>query len=312
MKLYEMLINEEELMLGVNAISLVENPAIESDFVALSDKKKVLMASVNNEKRILMGAALIPDKPIYRNQDGEEFYIYFSKDTVRKAAEMFFKNHNQQNATLEHAEAINGLTVFESWIVESEEHDKSRAYGLELPVGTWAVTMKVDDDDIWNNYVKNKRVFGFSIEGQFASALAKSTYDADLNVQLSEEDLYDLDIMVALEDVRELMMKEYNVELETYNDYPEAAVNNAKRAIKWKEENGSSCGTNVGWTRAAQLANKEKLSRSTIARMASFKRHQQNKNVPYSEGCGGIMWDAWGGDAGINWAIKKLTQLNNK
>ena len=99
---------------------------------------------------------------------------------------------------------------------------------------------------------------------------------------------------------------------ETYNDYPEAATNNAKRALKYKEENGSTCGTPVGWTRARQLANREPLSRDTIARMASFKRHQQNKDVPYDEGCGGIMWDAWGGDAGINWAITKLQAIDNK
>ena len=102
--------------------------------------------------------------------------------------------------------------------------------------------------------------------------------------------------------------KDYYAE-ETYNDYPEAATNNAKRAIKYKEENGSSCGTIVGWTRARQLANRESLTRRTIARMASFKRHQQHKDVPYDEGCGGIMWDAWGGDAGVNWAIRKLEQI---
>ena len=96
----------------------------------------------------------------------------------------------------------------------------------------------------------------------------------------------------------------------TYNDYPEAASNNAKRAIKYKEENGSSCGTNIGWIRAGQLARKENISRDVIARMASFKRHQQHKDVPYSEGCGGIMWDAWGGDAGIEWAIRKLEQID--
>jgi hypothetical protein len=105
--------------------------------------------------------------------------------------------------------------------------------------------------------------------------------------------------------------KDYYAE-ETYNDYPQAATNNAKRAIKYKEENGSNCGTSVGWTRARQLANREKLSRDTIARMASFKRHQQHKDVPYDEGCGGIMWDAWGGDAGVNWAIKKLEQIDKK
>ena len=112
---------------------------------------------------------------------------------------------------------------------------------------------------------------------------------------------------LAQEGEKSLELKE-----ETYNDYPEAATNNAKRALKWKEENGSDCGTPVGWTRANQLANREKLSRDTIARMASFKRHQQYKDVPYEEGCGGLMWDAWGGDAGINWAIRKLEQIDNR
>jgi uncharacterized protein (DUF433 family) len=99
---------------------------------------------------------------------------------------------------------------------------------------------------------------------------------------------------------------------ESYNDYPEAATNNAKRALAYAEKNGwGSCGTPVGKARANQLANKEPISRDTIARMASFKRHQQNKDVPYSEGCGGLMWDAWGGTDGIEWAIRKLDQIDN-
>ena len=104
--------------------------------------------------------------------------------------------------------------------------------------------------------------------------------------------------------------KDYYAE-ETYDDYPQAASTNAKRAIKYKEEEGSSCGTIVGWTRARQIANREKLTRRTIARVASFKRHQQHKDVPYDEGCGGIMWDAWGGSEMIEWAIKKLDQIDN-
>jgi hypothetical protein len=100
---------------------------------------------------------------------------------------------------------------------------------------------------------------------------------------------------------------------ETYNDYPESATNNAKRALKWAEENGwGECGTAVGKARANQLANKENISRDTIARMASFKRQQQNKDVPYSEGCGGLMWDAWGGTSGIEWASNKLKQIDKK
>jgi len=107
-------------------------------------------------------------------------------------------------------------------------------------------------------------------------------------------------------------LEEISIELESYNDYPESATNNAKRARKWKKENGSDCGTRVGWTRSSQLANRENISRDTIARMASFKRHQQHKDVPYSEGCGGLMWDAWGGTSGIEWAINKLKQIDKK
>ena len=113
------------------------------------------------------------------------------------------------------------------------------------------------------------------------------------------------------EDILE-KLEAISIELESYSDYPQAASNNAKRARKYKEENGSTCGTRVGWTRSAQLADRKPISRDTIARMASFKRHQQHKDVPYSEGCGGLMWDAWGGSAGVNWAISKLKELDKK
>ena len=116
---------------------------------------------------------------------------------------------------------------------------------------------------------------------------------------------------ISYDDVVE-QIEAISIRFESYSDYPQAATNNAKRAIKWKKENGSSCGTKVGWTRANQLANRKPISRDTIARMASFKRHQQNKDVPYSEGCGGIMWDAWGGSSGVNWAISKLKQIDNE
>lgn len=106
------------------------------------------------------------------------------------------------------------------------------------------------------------------------------------------------------------MAEAVSIKMASYNDYPQSATNNAKRARKWKEENGSDCGTRVGWTRSSQLADRKPISRDTIARMASFKRHQQNKDVPYSEGCGGLMWDAWGGTSGIEWAIRKLKQID--
>jgi len=100
---------------------------------------------------------------------------------------------------------------------------------------------------------------------------------------------------------------------ESWNDYPRAASDNACRAIKWAEENGwGSCGTNVGKQRAHQLCNREKISIETIARMSAFQRHRRNKDTPYDEGCGGLMWDAWGGDEGIKWAQRKLRLLDRQ
>ena len=108
-------------------------------------------------------------------------------------------------------------------------------------------------------------------------------------------------------------LDEISIKLESYTDYPQSATNNAKRALKWVEENGwGSCGEATGKRRAHQIANREPLSRDTVARMASFKRHQQHKDVPYSKGCGGLMWDSWGGSSGINWAINKLKQIDKK
>ena len=108
-------------------------------------------------------------------------------------------------------------------------------------------------------------------------------------------------------------LDEISIKLESYTDYPQSATNNAKRALKWVEKNGwGSCGEATGKRRAHQIANREPLSRDTIARMASFKRHQQHKDVPYSQGCGGLMWDAWGGSSGIRWAQNKLKQIDKK
>lgn len=128
---------------------------------------------------------------------------------------------------------------------------------------------------------------------------------------MATEALLDSDGLPVLKPRTPPYLKE--LKAKTYNDYPQAATNNAKRALKWAEENGwGSCGTPVGKARARQLANREPLSRDTIARMASFKRHQQHSDVPYDEGCGGLMWDAWGGTAGIEWAIRKLKEIDSE
>lgn len=100
---------------------------------------------------------------------------------------------------------------------------------------------------------------------------------------------------------------------DTYDDYPQAATENAKIALRWAKKNGwGSCGTAVGKRRANQLAQRQPISRETIARMAAFERHRQNSTKKLGDGCGRLMWLAWGGDEGIAWAQRKLKQIDNK
>ena len=173
MKIVELILDENEELNGIEAISIVENPAIEEDFVALKSDE-IKLAEVSEEKRILMGALLIPNKPIYRRSGEDEYYIYFSKDTVLKASQMYLMKGNQNNSTLEHQYSLNGLSLVESWIVEDTVHDKSRKYDMEVPVGTWMGTVKVNNEDVWNDYVKTGKVKGFSIEGYFADKIEQS------------------------------------------------------------------------------------------------------------------------------------------
>ena len=170
MRIVELILDEEQEEAGIEAISIVESPAIESDFIALA-AEEIKLAEVDKEKQILLGALLIPNKPIYRSGEEGEYYIFFSKETVVKASQMYLKNGYQNNSTLEHDKALDGLTLVESWIVEDEVQDKSRKYGLNVPVGTWMGAVKVNNKEIWKEYVKTNKVNGFSIEGYFADKM---------------------------------------------------------------------------------------------------------------------------------------------
>ena len=184
MKMIELILDDDEAI-GVEAISVVENPAIESDFIARNNQE-IKLAEISKEKRLLMGALLIPKKPIYRRNGEDEYYIFFSKDTVLKASQMYLQNGNQSNSTLEHDAQLKDLTLVESWIVEDKAKDKTALYGLDVPVGTWMGSVKVDNDEIWNDYVKTGKVKGFSIEGYFADKLERPKEKKEKN--LSEEE----------------------------------------------------------------------------------------------------------------------------
>lgn len=161
MKTYEAVFNDK--IKGVFGISLVENPAMEGEFIALS-KQEIKLATIDEEKRELIGLVLEPNKPIYRNQNGEEFNMFFNEETIRQLSRHFFKEGNQHNSTIEHQNKIEGVTFVESWIVEDSKIDKSSLYGFSYPKGSWIATMKVDNDEVWNEYVKTGQVKGFSID----------------------------------------------------------------------------------------------------------------------------------------------------
>ena len=293
MRIVELVIDEDDLDSGIEAVSVVESPAIEENFIALK-KHELELKEIDSEKRILMGAALVPNKNIYRRSDKEEYYIYFSEDTVRKASELFLMRSNQNNATYEHEKKLNGMSVVESWLIEDEKLDKSKKYGFNLPKGTWMISMKVNNDDVWKD-VKDGKVKGFSIEGYFAD-----------RYEMKQE-------QIEKQETIELLKELLNVNLESYTDYPKAASKNAQTALNYAEKNGwGSCGTSVGKQRANQLAKGEAISEETISRMAAFERHRQNSDKELGDGCGRLMWLAWGGDEGIEWAQRKLKQIRNK
>ena len=182
METYKVLFNEEENE-GVYAISLVSDPAIEVQFVTLSKQKEIKLATVNEEQRILLGAVLIPNQPIYRNQDGHEYNIVFPKETIKQVQQNFAQQGYQNNSTIEHSgESIPNVTFVETWIKEDEVHDKSTMYGFNEPIGTWYAAMKVNNDEIWNDYVKTGKVKGFSIDGIFD--MEKVNLKTEINMNL--------------------------------------------------------------------------------------------------------------------------------
>jgi hypothetical protein len=185
LKLIEYGLGEEEDNMGVYAVSLVSEPAIMVDFVALSKANLLLARVEDGEKRMLYGPALIPNQPIVRyDGNNEKYFIKYSKETIEQTAQEFLKRNMHHNHTIQHEMPVNNLTVVESWVTTGA-HDKSMNYGFELPEGTWMIGVKVDDDKTWQA-VKNGEVKGFSIEGWFAPMSETDVTEKDLEKLLAE------------------------------------------------------------------------------------------------------------------------------
>ena len=168
-KIKELVISKDAQELAIDAISLVSAPAIEQDFVFFGkEKNNLTFAKVDEDQRMLVSPALIPNKQIFRfdPQTDSEYYVWFSPKTVREASELYLKHNNHHKATHEHNERVSGVLTTESWIIEDPKMDKSRLYGYELPKGTWMVSMKINNNELWQK-IKEGELKGLSIEGYF-------------------------------------------------------------------------------------------------------------------------------------------------
>jgi len=313
MKLYELVIEDENID-EVFAISLVEEPAIEANFVYF-DKEEVKFQAVSDDQRLVMGPILVPDKKILRIDGlGEQYYVYFKPETIKRLSEMYLQKKYTDSTTIEHKDKVDGVSLVESWIVESRTKDKSAVYGLSVPVGTWMGTFKVDNEDIWNNYVKTGEVKGFSIEGLFGHNLVQQSMLFSADTLLT--DLEEQEALLILSEIRALIKRDNRykgkkkVEMESFSDYGDSVANNAKRGIELNEKNGNKCATPVGKVRAQQLAQKRPISVETIKRMYSYlSRAEVYYDPSDTSACGTISFLLWGGKSALSWSRNKLREL---
>jgi hypothetical protein len=271
--IYEIIIDENDEVTGVDFISLVDEPA--TDFEWIKFEKDKLLFKADKKKKMMYGVLIVPDKKIYRETESMgEYLTFFSKETIQKIVKKFNKNNYNKNINFQHGDnKVDGYLVENFITSDNIKVD----FGFEVPDGSWIGSVYIEDDDFWNSFIETDSLRGFSVE--IVSQLVKQDF----------------------------------MKFESYIDYPKAATENAKTALRWVEKNGwGDCGTAVGKVRANQLANREPISEDTIARMAAFARHKQNSDRPLGEGCGRLMWLCWGGDAGIEWASRKLKQIRKE
>lgn len=204
MRLLELYIDDETID-EIFQISLVQDPAIEKDFVFF-DKEKVEFKSVNKEERLVMGPVLIPNKKIPRiDGNGQLYSVFFKPETVKRLSQMYLERKYQDQVNIEHDDEkkVDDVTLVESWIAESHESDKSKLYGMSVPKGTWMGTFKVNNDKVWEEYIKTGKVKGFSIEGMFSNRL--SELSEDFLLEKSIEELTNEEAEIVLSQIKELL-----------------------------------------------------------------------------------------------------------
>jgi hypothetical protein len=310
-ELFELILQDEED--GVFANSLVAAGAIERDFVYFSNE--VLFAEVSDEKRLVAGPMLIPNKKILRlTENGERYYVYFSESTIEAVSRKFMKNGFGGEVTLEHGQKTDGVYLTELWLVEQPTKDKSNLYGFTLPRGTLFAVYKVENDDVWKK-VKDGTFNGFSIEGLFEHRKS----DIKLSLEKSIDELTDEEAEIFLGQIKAIIRKDKRfkkkekIEFEAYDDYPQSVREAARIAREQNDKVGGKCMTLVGKRRSADLEAGRPVSRETIARMVSYLSrakdvYEQNKSD--RESCAYIAYKGWGGETALTWAESKLKQID--
>lgn len=316
MKLFELII-QDETEDGIFAISMVDDPAIQA-WGTYFNKEEVRFAELETEENLFMAPILIPNREILRmDGEGNPYNVVIKPQTVKRLSQMYLEKKYQDQVTVEHQSKVEGITLIESWIKESNTKDKSLLYNLNAPVGTWFGTFKIDNPEMREKFRKGE-VSAVSIEGIFEHKLLEATAVSNDVDDMTEEEADEF-----LKLLRTLIFGEPSidssypgevskdeVEFESYADYPDGVKNNAKRGIELNENQDNKCATQTGKVRAKQLASGEGVSLETIKRMYSYlSRAETYYDENETTECGTISYLLWGGKAALGWSRNKLREL---
>lgn len=162
-------INIDDELTGINAISLVESPAVEKDFLCFSKEKETVKLNFDNAKRVISGVVCLADTPIYRyNKKYGEYYVVFSKETIQKMVEKFAKMDLFKSVNLQHDDTkfVDGIYMFESYIINKERGINPIEFS-DIPDGSWIASYKVENDELWGEIINGNKLNGFSLQGLF-------------------------------------------------------------------------------------------------------------------------------------------------
>lgn len=310
---YELQFDENEGN-HISAISIVETPAIAENFFAFSKQQPLYFTE---DKQMIIGPALIPNKKLFRNQNGKKFFTFFSASTIVHIKDWIIANGAVKSNLFHQSDEndnpiLQDVYLSEIWIKEGHQ-DKSSMYGYShLPVGTLFVAYKVKDADVWQ-LIKEGRIKGFSIEGIFK--VVPTNFEVNNIVAIRQEysDLYS-NTTDKEKQFLDVFLSSMNHQLfSSYNNYPQEASDLAAKAIRLAEENNLSCATQVGKVRAQQLAKRENISIAIIERTYSYLSRAKEYYNPDDElACGTISYWYWGGEPMLKWTEDFLNTNKNE